>query len=50
MIQKLSVPITVVSLFDHRKRLAMPKKLFFDGHRKRQKQLKQELKGKLANG
>jgi hypothetical protein len=31
MIQKLKVPVTVISLFDHRKRVYAPTKVIFDG-------------------
>ncbi len=31
MIQKLDVPVSVLSVFDHRTRTTMPKKVLFDG-------------------
>jgi hypothetical protein len=31
MIQKLKVPVTVLALFDHRKRIYAPTKVIFDG-------------------
>jgi hypothetical protein len=31
MMQKMSAPVSVVSLFDHKKRVAYPKKVLFEG-------------------
>lgn len=31
MIQKLSMPVSVVTVFDHKKRLTVPRKILFEG-------------------